>query len=65
MLKQKGFDVKAYQTALNTRYGKSRVEEDVAVGNKIGVKGTPSAVINGNFVSGLLPEKTIEKYLGR
>jgi protein-disulfide isomerase len=65
MLKQKGFDVKAYQTALNTRYGKSRVEEDVAVGNKIGVKGTPSAVINGNFVSGLLPEKTIEKYLGK
>lgn len=63
ILMQKGFDVKAFQTALNTRYGKNRVEEDVAVGTKIGVRVTPSAVINGNFVGGILPEKTIEKYL--
>lgn len=65
LLQQKGFDVKKFQTALNTGYGKSRVDEDVAVGNKIGVKGTPSAVINGNFFSGALPESTIEKYLGK
>jgi protein-disulfide isomerase len=65
MLAQKGFDVKAFQTALNTRYGKSRVEEDAAVGLKFGVNGTPSAVINGQFYRGLLPEKTIEKYLGK
>jgi len=65
ILRQKGFDVKAFQTAFNTRYGKARVEEDVAIGNKIGVSATPSAVINGNFVRGLLPEKTIEKYLGK
>jgi protein-disulfide isomerase len=65
ILQQKGFDVKKFQTALNTKYGKARVEEDVAVGNKIGVKGTPAAVINGDFISGLLPENTIEKYLGK
>jgi protein-disulfide isomerase len=65
ILKQKGSDVKAFQTAMNTGYGKARVEEDVAVGARIGVSGTPSAVINGNFVSGLLPEKTIERYLER
>jgi protein-disulfide isomerase len=65
ILKQKGFDVKAFQTALNTGYGRTRVEEDVAIGAKIGVNATPSTVINGNFVTGLLPEKTIEKYLGR
>jgi len=65
ILKQKGWDVKAFQTAMNTGYGKARVEEDVAVGARIGVSGTPSAVINGNFVSGLLPEKTIAMYLGK
>jgi protein-disulfide isomerase len=65
ILKQKGFDVKAFQTALNTMYGKARVEEDVALGNKIGVKVTPSAVINGNFIGGLLPEKAFEKYFGK
>jgi protein-disulfide isomerase len=65
ILKQKGFDAKAFQTALNTGYGKARVEEDVAIGAKIGVNATPSTVINGNFVRGPLPEKTIEKHLGR
>ncbi|MDO9124377.1 MAG: thioredoxin domain-containing protein [Deltaproteobacteria bacterium] len=65
ILKQKGFDMKPFQTALNAMYGKARVEEDVAVGAKIGVNATPSTVINGNFVRGPLPEKTIEKHLGR
>jgi len=65
ILKQKGFDAKAFQTALNTGYGKARVEENVAIGAKIGVNATPSTVINGNFVRGPLPEKTIERYLGR
>ena len=65
ILKQKGFDVKAFQTALITGYGKARVEEDVAIGAKIGVSATPSTVINGNFLRGPLPEKTIERYLGR
>ena len=65
ILNQKGLDVKAFQTAINTRYGKARVEEDVAIGAKIGVSTTPSTVINGNFVRGPLPEKTIEKHLGR
>jgi protein-disulfide isomerase len=65
ILRQKGFDVKAFQTALNTLYGKTRVEEDVALGNKIGVKATPSTITNGNFAGGLLPEKAIEKYLGK
>ncbi len=65
ILKQKGFDVKPFQTALNTRFGKARVEDDLAIGTKIGVTGTPSSVINGNFVRGPLPERTIERYLGK
>ena len=65
ILKQKGFDVRPFQTALNSRSGKARVEEDVAIGTKIGVSGTPSVVINGDFVRGPLPEKKIETYLGK
>ncbi len=63
ILKEKGFDIKTFQAARAAGKGKSRVEEDAAVGRKIGVRSTPSAVINGDFVIGLLPEKTIEKYL--
>lgn len=65
ILQQKGFDAKAFQTALHTGYGKTRMEEDIAIGTRIGVSATPSSVINGDFVRGLLPEKTIEKHLGR
>jgi len=57
--------VKTFQTALHTGYGKARMEEDVVLGTKIGVSATPSTVINGDFVRGSLPEKTIEKYLGK
>jgi protein-disulfide isomerase len=65
ILNQKGLDVKAFQTAMNTQYGKARVDEDAVIGARIGVSRTPSAVINGNLVTGVLPEKTIEMYLGK
>jgi protein-disulfide isomerase len=65
LLKQKGFDVKAFQPALRTGYGKSRVDEDMALGTKIGVSATPSSVINGDLHRGLLPEKTIANYLAK
>ncbi len=63
ILKEKGFDVKTFQAALAAGTGKTRVEEDAAVGRKIGVRGTPTVIINGDFVGSLLAEKTIEKYL--
>ena len=63
ILKEKGFDVKTFQTALASGKGKSRLEEDAAAGKKIGVRGSPTAIINGDFVDSLSVEKTIEKYL--
>ena len=65
ILKEKGFDVKVFQAALEAGKGKIRVDEDVALGMKIGVSATPSAVINSDFYRGLLPDKTLEKYIGR
>jgi protein-disulfide isomerase len=65
ILKGKGYDEKAFQTALETGKGKKRVEEDMILGNKIGVRGTPTMVINGDFVGSTLTDKMIEQYLGK
>jgi protein-disulfide isomerase len=65
ILKGKGHDVKVFQTALETGKGKKRVEEDMAMGNKIGVRGTPTSVINGDYIGGLMSENAVEKYFGK
>jgi protein-disulfide isomerase len=65
ILKGKGHDVKVFQTALETAKGKKRVEEDMGVGKKIPVMGTPTTIVNGDLVSGPMLEKTVEKYFGK
>ena len=65
ILKGKGYDEKAFQTALETGKGKKRVVEDMVLGNKVGVTGTPTMVINGDFVGSTLTDKMIEQYLGK
>jgi protein-disulfide isomerase len=63
MLKEKGYDEKLFQTALETGKGKKRVEEDILTGNKIGVRGTPSIVVNGDFIGSTITDKMVEQYL--
>ena len=65
ILKEKGFDVKAFQSALETGKAKKRVEEDVAVGNKIRVPGTPTVFMNGNLMRGPLNDKVLDQYLSK
>jgi protein-disulfide isomerase len=65
ILKGKGYDEKVFQRALETGKGKKRVEEDMALGNKIGVTGTPTMIINGDFVGSSLTDKMVEQYLGK
>jgi protein-disulfide isomerase len=65
ILKGKGYDVKAFQDALEKGAGKRRVEEDVAAGNKIPVTGTPTTIMNGEFIRGGINEKMLERYLGK
>jgi protein-disulfide isomerase len=65
ILQQKGFDAKAFQSALETGKGKSRVERDLAVGKKIRVRGTPTTIINGELVRPPVTDKTLEPYLGK
>jgi protein-disulfide isomerase len=63
ILKAKGYDEKVFQMALETGKGKKKVEEDILTGNKIGVKGTPSIVINGDFIGSTITDKMVEQYL--
>ena len=65
MLKEKGYSLQAFQDALETGKGKKRVEEDLAAGDKIQVRGTPTVILNGTFVTNPLTEKMIEGYLGK
>jgi protein-disulfide isomerase len=63
ILKEKGYDVKLFQTALETGKGKKKVEEDIHTGSKIGVRATPSIVINGDFIGSAITDKMLEQYL--
>jgi protein-disulfide isomerase len=63
ILKEKGYDEKVFQTALETGKARKKVEEDILTGNKIGVKGTPSIVINGDFIGSTITDKMVEQYL--
>ena len=65
MLKEKGYDVKAFQNALETGKGQRRVEEDMAVGRRIRVTGTPTAILNGNYIVGPLADKVLEGFIAK
>lgn len=63
ILKEKGYDEKVFQAALETGKGKKKVEEDILAGNKIGVRGTPSILINGDFIGSTITDQMVEHYL--
>lgn len=65
MLKEKGYDAQAFQNALDTGKGKTRLEADMALAKKHQISRAPTAVINGQFHTGLLTEKTLEGFLGK
>ncbi len=65
VLKEKAYDVNAFQIALETGKGKKRVEGDLAVGGKVPVMGTPTTLVNGDFIKGGVTDKALERYLGK
>jgi protein-disulfide isomerase len=65
LLRERGYSLQVFQDALETGKGKKRVEENLAVGAKIQVRGTPTMILNGSFVTNPLTEKMIEGYLGK
>jgi protein-disulfide isomerase len=65
LLKGKGYDLKIFQSALETGRARNRVLEDMALGNKIRLTSTPTKIVNGDMIVGLTPDSTLEKYLGK
>ncbi len=65
ILKEKGYSLQAFQNALETGKGKKRVEEDLAVVDRIRLRATPTVILNGTFVLNPLTEKMIEGFLGK
>jgi len=63
ILKEKGYDEKVFQEALQAGKGKKRVEEDMLTGHKIGVRATPTIVINGDLIGSTITDKMLEQYL--
>jgi len=52
---QLGLDLTAFRAALDTHAGKARVDEDLALGRQLGVRGTPNFFINGRSLMGAQP----------
>jgi protein-disulfide isomerase len=65
LLKGKGYDIKIYQSALETGKPQKRVLDDMAVGNRIRITGTPTKIVNGDIVVGSTPDGVLERYLGK
>ena len=65
LLSEKRHDVKVFQAALENGKGKQRVLEDMAIGNKLRVTGTPTKVVNGDLLVGSSADATLERYLGK
>lgn len=64
ILKEKGFNTKAFQTALESGKAKKKVEEDMALGEKVRVLGAPTMIINGDYMRGPFSDRILERYLG-
>ena len=63
ILREKGYDAKSFQSALETGRGREKVMEDMALGKSLRVMGTPTILINGDFVSNPVTDQVFEQYL--
>jgi protein-disulfide isomerase len=61
----KNYDVKVFQSALESGKAKQRVLADMALGNKLRITGTPTKVVNGDLIVGSTPDNVLERYLGK
>jgi protein-disulfide isomerase len=58
-----GCDMAKFRAALDNHTHAKFVEDEIAVAEKAGIRGTPASVINGYFVSGAQPFAQFEKIL--
>lgn len=63
LLKEKGFEVQKFQAALESGAGKRRVDEDLAIGRKIHVSGTPTTIVNGYLQRGGITDEILHRFM--
>lgn len=57
---QVGVDKAKFEAAMKANKGNAKVDQDIADGKAVGVKGTPAFFINGKFLSGARPQNAFE-----
>lgn len=62
-LNEKGFDGKLFLAALESGKGKKRVQDDLALGTKLRVRGTPTTFMNGDQVRSPITDQVLDQYL--
>jgi protein-disulfide isomerase len=65
LLKGKGYDVRIFQSALETGRAKQTTLDDMALANRLRMTSTPTKIVNGDMIVGLTPDSTLERYLGK
>ncbi|MCH7758990.1 DsbA family protein [Patescibacteria group bacterium] len=55
-----GLDIARFQSCVDSRKYKDKVEADYQEGLKIGVRGTPGSFVNGEFISGAISYGTLK-----
>jgi protein-disulfide isomerase len=65
LLKGKGYDVRVFQSALETGRARNRVLEDMALANRLRLTSTPTKIVNGDVIVGASQDNILERYLGR
>jgi protein-disulfide isomerase len=58
-----GMNEQTFQSCLDSGKFKSKIEADLAEGQKVGVSGTPGFFINGVFLSGAQPQAEFERII--
>ncbi len=56
-----GLDTAAWETCFAAAATSARVDADVTLGTSLGIRGTPSLVVNGSLVEGAVDEPTLRR----
>lgn len=65
LLKERGYDIQNFQTALKTGKAKEKVLEDMALANRFRLTSTPTKIVNGDIIVGLIHNNALERYLSK
>ena len=65
MAQKLGLDVARFERALDDGHERARVQSDIALGDRVGVKGVPATVIGDELVPGALPLEEMVRHIDR